>query len=51
MRSADALHLACAAASQCDRFITTDRRLLRARIPNMGIVNPLQFVTEMEDAT
>lgn len=45
----DALHIACAKASGCDYFITTDKRLLRVSLPQLQIVNPMQFVVEEDN--
>jgi hypothetical protein len=39
----DSLHIACAIASKCDCFLTTDKRVLNKRIPGVAIVNPLDF--------
>lgn len=46
-RKKDSLHLACAEAGSCDRFITTDDGILRKRsaISNLVILNPIEFVT------
>lgn len=45
----DALHLACALKSGCEYFITTDNRLTNKKIESIKIVNPIDFVREMED--
>ena len=47
----DALHLSCAVKSGCDYFITTDKGLLNKTIPSLKIINPIDFVREMEDQT
>jgi len=51
LSAADALHVACAAAVDCDFFITTDDRLMRCirqwRVTR--IVNPLEFILEVEN--
>jgi len=51
IKTMDALHIACAAESGCDYFITTDRRLLSAAEPDVKIVNPVQFIQEIEVTT
>jgi len=45
-RAKDALHIAAAIYSQCDFFITTDRKILNKKIDDISIVNPLVFVEE-----
>ena len=45
----DALHLACAINSNCDYFITTDKKLTNKTVAGIRIVNPIDFVREMED--
>jgi hypothetical protein len=44
----DALNIACAVASQCDYFITTDGPLLHKNVDGIRIINPIEFVMEME---
>jgi predicted nucleic acid-binding protein len=44
----DALHIACAISNGCDYFITTDDRLTNKTIPNISIINPIDFVRETE---
>ena len=45
----DALHIACAVSHNCEYFITTDKGLLNKAIPNIKIVNPIDFIRETED--
>lgn len=50
-RPLDAIHLACAEAEQCDRFVTCDKQLLRvarrhAGIMRVAVVDPLALVAE-----
>jgi predicted nucleic acid-binding protein len=47
--SKDALHISCALKSECDYFITTDKKLLNKIIEGIKIVNPVDFIREMED--
>ena len=44
----DALHIACAVESGCEYFITTDVKLLKKRIKEVRIINPIDFIGEME---
>ncbi len=50
VKSSDAIHLACAVASDCDWFFTVDRGILRkvSRIGEMRVANPVDFVKEAE---
>ena len=45
IKPADALHLACAEAAQCDWFFTVDRGILRKAKPlvSMRVANPMEF--------
>ena len=45
----DACHVASAILSGCDYFISTDKRLLKYRSDKLKIVNPIEFLSEMED--
>jgi predicted nucleic acid-binding protein len=44
IKKKDALHIACAVQAKCDYFLTTDKRLLKSRIKNITILNPLGFI-------
>jgi hypothetical protein len=48
VRSKDALHIACAIESQCEYFITTDDSLKNKKIDKIKILNPIDFIREME---
>jgi predicted nucleic acid-binding protein len=48
IRSNDALHISCAIESQCEYFITTDRGLTNKTMGEIKIINPIEFVLEME---
>ena len=41
--------MASAILSGCDYFISTDKRLLKYRSDKLKIVNPIEFLSEMED--
>lgn len=44
----DSLHLACAITAKCQYFLTTDKKLLNKNFDEIIIINPLDFVREME---
>lgn len=44
----DACHVACAIMSDCEYFLTTDRRLLKYRTDKLKMMNPLDFIRELE---
>jgi len=46
----DALHIAGAIEYKCDFFITTDNRLTNKNIKGITIINPIDFVKEMEES-
>ena len=47
----DALHIACAIRCGCERFITTDRKLINKTVPGIKIANPMSFAVEIEELT
>jgi len=49
LKAKDALHVACAIAAGCARFVTTDDQILRRGhdIQEIIVVDPLSFVREM----
>ena len=49
IKAKDALHIACAIKSGCEYFITTDHRLTNKTLPNIKIINPIDFVRETEN--
>ena len=44
IKSKDALHIACAIASNADFFITTDKKLLNKKVDGITIINPMDFI-------
>jgi hypothetical protein len=48
IRANDALHIACAIETKCEYFITTDTGLTNKTIEGIKIINPIDFVREME---
>jgi len=49
IRAKDSLHIACAIESRCEYFITTDTGLLNKNIELINILNPIDFIREMEE--
>jgi predicted nucleic acid-binding protein len=48
LKAIDALHVACAEATQSDYFITCDKRLInRCSTLAMKVINPVDFVLEV----
>jgi predicted nucleic acid-binding protein len=48
VKAFDALHVACAIASNCDFFITVDKRLLKYNDNRIIICNPIEFLNKTE---
>ena len=48
IKTFDALHISCAVAAECEYYLTTDKKLLNTPVPEIKIVNPVVFVSEME---
>lgn len=44
VKSADAIHTACAISAKSDYLLTTDDRLLKYKNDNIMIVNPTEFI-------
>jgi hypothetical protein len=44
VKAMDALHIACAASSRCNYFITTYVRLLSIKVDGMMVVSPIRFI-------
>ena len=44
IKQKDALHIACALKAECDYFLTTDRRVLNKNIPEIKMINPIDFI-------
>jgi len=49
VKSKDALHLACAIFSNCKYFITTDAKMLNKSIEGITVINPIDFIKNLED--
>jgi len=50
IKSMDALHLACAKTAGVDVFITTDIGILKKRLTDIQVLNPLNFVQLIKEA-
>ena len=48
IKSMDALHLACAKVAGVDCFITTDFGILKKRLGDIQVLNPLDFVQKIK---
>ena len=42
----DAIHIVCAIKAECDYFLTTDRKVLSRNIPEIKLINPLDFIRQ-----
>ena len=45
----DAFHVACAIYAGCNYFLSTDKGLLRYSTDKIKIINPIDFIKEMEN--
>jgi len=51
VKAVDALHVACAEASNSDFFLTCDKRLInRCQALSLNVMNPADFILEIGDA-
>jgi predicted nucleic acid-binding protein len=48
IKAADAAHVACAIAGNCDYFITVDKRLLKYQDNRIIICNPIDYINNTE---
>jgi len=48
IKPADAAHVACAIAGNCDYFVTVDKRLLKYRDKRILICNPIELINQIE---
>ena len=49
LRPMDAAHVACAIHTQCQYFITVDRKIINKPIQNITVINPVSFVQIYEE--
>ena len=47
LKSLDSLHVACAVYAKCDVFITTDKGILKKKIDDIKVLNPIDFMREV----
>jgi len=47
IKQKDALHIACAIKAECDYFFTTDKKVLNKNIPEIKLINPLDFIRQL----
>jgi predicted nucleic acid-binding protein len=47
IKQKDAIHIACAIRAGCDCFLTTDRKVLNKIIPEIKLINPLDFIRQI----
>ncbi len=48
IKSKDALHVACAIFGKADIFLSTDIRLLKYKTDEISLMNPIDFLNELE---
>ena len=48
LKKYDSLHISCAVYSKCKYFLTTDKKLLKTTLNEIKIVNPIDFIKELE---
>ena len=46
LRAKDALHIAAAIYSQCDCFISTDKKIINKKVDGIPVLNPVVFIEE-----
>lgn len=49
IKEKDAIHIACAIFGKADYFLTTDIRLLKFETDEIVLMNPVDFVRELEE--
>lgn len=45
----DSWHVSCALIANADYFLTTDKRLLKYKTDSIKMINPIDFISEMEE--
>lgn len=46
----DACHIVCAKMAHADYLITTDKKMLKRKVDNLTLINPIDFVRLVEEA-
>lgn len=49
VKKMDSWQVACAILAEADYFLTTDKRLLKYRTDKIKLINPVDFISEMEE--
>ena len=49
IKHADAVHVACSIISECECFLTTDKRLLKYKTDKVKIMTPIDFIQMIGD--
>jgi predicted nucleic acid-binding protein len=49
VKNKDAIHIACAIVSQCDYFITVDKRASKYKTDKLKVVDTLSFVKDWSE--
>jgi len=49
LKPKDSLHIACSILTECDYFITCDKRILKKDIKEVKTINPIDFVRSVND--
>lgn len=49
IKKMDSWHVACAVMADADYFLTTDKRLLKYKSDTVKMMNPIDFIAEMEE--
>ena len=49
IRTKDALHISCSVFAHADYFITVDKQLFNLKLNDIKIINPLNFINELEE--
>jgi len=50
IRTKDALHIVCSVFMRCDYVITVDRQLFNLSLNESKIINPMNFINELDEA-
>ena len=51
LRQKDASHIACAVYGKGDYFITVDKKILNKQIKDIKVIDPIEFLREVENDT
>ena len=49
IKKMDSWHVSCALIANADYFLTTDKRLLKYKTDSIKMINPIDFISEMEE--